>query len=103
MKILTEWSQNSIRYGLNRLHIVYFFILGFLSSISEVIGLSVFIPIFQFIGNDDPLTGQESKQFLHHMLSIYNDIGVSPSLEIIIAVIATSSVGLPRNSSNVSI
>jgi len=84
VKILTEWSQNSIRYGLNRLHIVYFFILGFLSSISEVIGLSVFIPIFQFIGNDDPLTGQESKQFLHHMLSIYNDIGVSPSLEILL-------------------
>jgi ABC-type multidrug transport system fused ATPase/permease subunit len=81
VKLLIDWGKNSVRYGLNRVHVVNFFILGFLSSVSEIIGLSIFVPIFQFIESSKSIEQHESNEILSTILSLYGEIGVEPSLE----------------------
>ena len=81
MKMLLIWGNNFKRYGLMHIQIFYFFIFGFLSAVSELIGLSIFIPIFKFIESNGISSQGNEDQFLLYIFNFYSSINISPTLE----------------------
>jgi subfamily B ATP-binding cassette protein MsbA len=84
MRLLLDWVVNSSQYGLKKIHISIFFVLGLLSSISEIIGLSIFVPIFHFMGEGELVAEEGSDKLLSYILSFYEKINITPNFEVLL-------------------
>jgi hypothetical protein len=85
-----SWLRRAKSLGLSLKNIVVIIVLSLVSTITEVLGIGLFLPIFQFMrvnGNMDILT--EDSDFWQYVVSIFSffDLQVSLSLMLLISFI----------------
>ena len=85
MKLIKNWLNRSINLGLSRKAIATLILLSFLSTLTEVFGVTMFLPIIQFIQFDGDLSLlTEGTAIWSYLIDIFNSVGVSPSLAILL-------------------
>ena len=86
-KYLSEWRVQSNNLGLSDREIFIFITLSFLSTATEVFGLGMFLPIFQFIrfkGDVDELVANSDVwQYIIDGFSYFN---IAPSLLVLLLI-----------------
>ncbi len=82
MNKLNNWINRSINLGLSYKAIATLILLSFMSTITEVFGVSIFLPILQFIqfdGDLDALT--QGTDIWGYVINAFDFFGSTPSLE----------------------
>ena len=82
------WIKRLNAYGMGNWIIILLFALSFLSMIAQVVGLGVFLPIFEYIFENDPAQAESTSQNLlvQYVNLIINSIGIELSLLSLLAV-----------------
>jgi len=87
MKLIKNWLNRSINLGLSRKAIITLISLSFFSTLTEVFGVTMFLPIIQFIQFDGDLNLlTEDTVIWSYLIDIFNMFNVTPALEILLAV-----------------
>ncbi len=86
MKYISElglniWRRRSLKFGLTYKSTIVLMCLSFVTTATEVFGISIFLPVFQFIrlnGDLDALT--ENMEIWRQIIDWFNFFGLNPSL-----------------------
>jgi len=81
------WLHRAHSLGLSYRNIFIFILLSFISTVTEIFGIGIFLPIFQFIrfeGDIDSLVAESD--LWQHVVNGFNYINIEPSLAILLLV-----------------
>ena len=77
------WIKRLNTYGLSNWVILFLFLLSFVSIFTQMLGVSIFIPIFEFIfhGNMPNEANADSNKFIYYLQTIISFFGGSVNIE----------------------
>ena len=77
------WIKRLNTYGLSNWVILFLFLLSFVSIFTQMLGVSIFIPIFEFIfhGNMPNEANADSNKFIYYLQTIISFFGGSVGIE----------------------
>ena len=77
------WIKRLNEYGVSNWVILLLFVLSFFSMAAQMIGLGIFLPIFEFIFQNDATQAADGSEnlLLNYVNLIIKSIGVSVTLE----------------------
>ena len=82
-----NWKRNLNLYGLQDKVIISLIILVFLSTFAEIIGIGMFLPVFEFIEIQQNVNENINPEgILHYINNILLKFGIESSLEIILII-----------------
>jgi ABC-type multidrug transport system fused ATPase/permease subunit len=85
-----DWKKNLNLYGLPDKVIIILVALVFLSSVAEMIGIGMFLPIFEFINSQaEPGGNVDPDGVLHYINAFLIQFGVDPSFVILLLITFT--------------
>ena len=87
MNVIKNWLKRSLNLGLSQKAIIILITFSFFSTITEVFGVSMFLPIIQFIQFKGDLNSlAEDTVIWSYLINIFNYFGISPSLAILLMI-----------------
>ena len=76
------WIERLSRYGLSKTIVATLFILSLLSIVMQMVGLGIFIPIFEYIfSGDNYIDNNSSIDFVKYIINFVEYIGLNKSIE----------------------
>jgi ABC-type multidrug transport system fused ATPase/permease subunit len=80
------WINRLSRYGLSKSIILVLFLLSLLSIITQMMGLGIFIPVFEYIFSGNEALNGDSKGSVFYFVTFIEYLGLSPSLELLLLI-----------------
>ena len=80
------WIDRLSRYGLSKSIILVLFLLSLLSIITQMMGLGIFIPVFEYIFSGNEALNGDSKGSVFYFVTFIEYLGLSPSLELLLLI-----------------
>ena len=82
-----DWKKNLNLYGLPDKVIIFLITLVFFSSFAEIIGIGMFLPIFEFINSQaEPGGSVDPNGVLNYINAFLIQFGVEPSFVILLLI-----------------
>ena len=78
-----KWINNCKIFGIKKISILILIFFSLFSTVFEIGGLSIFLPIFQYIANQSLIT-ENNTELSSRIINIFNIIGLKPSLGLLL-------------------
>ena len=85
IKMLNKWRNRAQTFGLTNRSIIYLIVLSVMATLTEIFGIGVFLPIFQFIRFEGDIAVLVSESSLwQYVVNVFSYLDIEPSLSILL-------------------
>ena len=93
--LIYNWIKYCKVFGIRRISILIILFLSIFSTVFEIGGLSMFLPIFQFISNQSTINENDAG-LSNTIINFIADLGIKPSLGILLIIAFIPQINIAK-------